>query len=33
MYEMEMVTLANATLEELCEIFGVDPEELAEEVK
>lgn len=31
MFEMEIMALATATLEELCDLYGVIPEELAEE--
>lgn len=28
MFEMEIIALANASLEDLCALYGVDPEEL-----
>ncbi len=31
MFEMEIIAIANASLEELCELYGVDPEELTDE--
>lgn len=33
MFEMEIIAIANASLEELCELYGVDPEELTDEKK
>lgn len=28
MFEMEIIALANASLEDLCALYGIDPEEL-----